>query len=199
MKSSDGGSTERPEKRLTARSKEPHQALTGRVAEVGSAKGGEHEGCLGRRGEVGSDLFGLVGRVLGVLVQRDVPGHLLRRRVDLDCADQVAHRRQQLPGYVAQGAASRRSSPAPAYAREACRRSHSSPRRKRTATGQETPSTLDPASLQGAFPRFPPDIDASVGRDVPIHLRQLLRRKREVVQGGDVLLELVHRGSADDE
>jgi hypothetical protein len=29
MKSSDGGLADRPEKRFTARSKEPHQALTG--------------------------------------------------------------------------------------------------------------------------------------------------------------------------
>ena len=30
-------------------------------------------------------------------------------------------------------------------------------------------------------------------------LRQLVRREREVVQGSDVLLELVHRGGADDQ
>ena len=53
---------------------------------------------LGRRGEIVSDLAGVVVRVLVVLVQRHLPRHLLRGRVDLHRAAQRAHRRQHIPG-----------------------------------------------------------------------------------------------------
>ena len=53
---------------------------------------------LGRRGEIVSDLAGVVARVLVVLVQRHLPRHLLRGRVDLHRAAQRAHRRQHIPG-----------------------------------------------------------------------------------------------------
>ena len=57
-----------------------------RAPAVGRAERGEHERGAGRRGEVGRDLAGVVGRVLVVLVERHGPRHLLRRRVDLDRA-----------------------------------------------------------------------------------------------------------------
>ncbi len=89
MKSSDGGSAGRPENRLTARSNEPHQALTGvRASAIGRAERGEDERRAGRGGEVGGDLGGVVVRVLVVLVERDGPRDLLRGRVDRDGAGQ---------------------------------------------------------------------------------------------------------------
>ena len=47
-------------------------------------------GGTGRGREVGSDLTGVVGRVLFILVERDAPRHLLWRGVDLDGAAEAA-------------------------------------------------------------------------------------------------------------
>ena len=62
---------------------------------VGGAKRGEHEGGLGGRREVVGRLGWVVGGVVVVLVQRRRPRSLLRCRVDLHRADEVADRGQQ--------------------------------------------------------------------------------------------------------
>jgi hypothetical protein len=109
MKSADGGVAGSPENRLTARSNDPHQALTGveRPRKPGVDRGrpaaercpvlGEHPRRPGRHREVRADLLDVVGRVLLVLVQRDGPGDFLRRQVHGD----RPHRRQHLAGNLA--------------------------------------------------------------------------------------------------
>ena len=67
-----------------------------RAPAVRRAEGGQHERRAGRGGEVGSDLSGVVARVLVVLVERHAPRDLLRGRVDLDGARQGADRLQNL-------------------------------------------------------------------------------------------------------
>ena len=99
MKSVDGGSAGRPEKRLTARSNDPHQALTGvRASAVGGSHGGEHQRRLCRGREVRGHLGGVVRRVLVVLVEACLPGRLLRREIELDRPDQLVDRRQHFAG-----------------------------------------------------------------------------------------------------
>ncbi len=97
MKSFDGGSTGCPEKRLTARSKLPHQAFTGdERPRIWRPHRREHEGglCSGR--QVVGHLRGVVGGVLVVLVQGRRPRRLLGSRVDVHRPGDVAHCRQQL-------------------------------------------------------------------------------------------------------
>ncbi len=97
MKSCEGGSAEAPEKRLTARSNEPHQALTGRAAAaVGRAEGRQHERRTSGDREVRRDLRRVVRVVLLVLVERHAPGHLLRRRVDRHRPHELAQRAEQV-------------------------------------------------------------------------------------------------------
>jgi len=99
MKSSDGGFAGSPEKRLTARSNDPHQALTGverprnePVTPPGSTR---HESTQRRTWTPGH------GRSRRASVSSIQPvstiGVLLRRRVDLDVTAERADRRQHLP------------------------------------------------------------------------------------------------------
>ena len=72
-----------------------------RAAAVRSAEGGEDEGGLGGRGEVGGNLLRLIGGVLAVLVERDAPGDLLRSRVDRDRTAELGDGGEQLPRHLA--------------------------------------------------------------------------------------------------
>ena len=58
---------------------------------------------LGYGIEVGRDLVGLIGRVFVVLVERDVPGNLLRLGIDLDRATEASHRIEHLPRHLTDG------------------------------------------------------------------------------------------------
>ena len=102
MKSCEGGSTGSPEKRLTARSKVPHHALTGvdhpryrarRAASTSAACVAEHE-VLGHLGRV-------VGGVLFILVQWRRPRGLLWCGVERYGADEVTDRSQHLQRHCA--------------------------------------------------------------------------------------------------
>src|SRR5262249_51644739 len=63
----------------------------------------QDESGLGCRREVGLDVFRLVGRVLAVLVERHLPGDLLRLGVDLDVAGQAANGPEYLPRHLGDG------------------------------------------------------------------------------------------------
>ena len=101
MKPADGGTAGRPENRLTARSNEPHHALTGvdrprdtaHETQPERAPPGSRRQSRRRRGPGHT-------RVLIVLVQGDAPRHLLRGRIDRDVArqapDRLEHRARDL-------------------------------------------------------------------------------------------------------
>ena len=87
MKSSDGGSAGSPEKRLTARSNEPHQALTG----VDRPRKGARYSVRTMAARPAAskyvvDLLRVIGGVIEVGVKRDAPRHFLWRRIYLHVA-----------------------------------------------------------------------------------------------------------------
>ena len=101
MKSSEGGSEGRPENRLTARSNDPHQALTGvERPRYGARKGGEYQSRLCRYREVGTDLVGIIGGVFVIRIEGHGPRCLLGARIDLHGTDEVANRSEHGSGHL---------------------------------------------------------------------------------------------------
>ena len=104
MKSLDGGSTRRPENRLTARSKVPHQALTGvDRPRYGARIAARVRAACGRGCEVDGDRHWVVRGVVEVLVEGGRPRRLLWPGINLHLAGEVADRLQQFPGDVGDG------------------------------------------------------------------------------------------------
>ena len=99
MKSFEGGAAGRPEKRLTARSNDPHHALTGvERPRYGSPELGQHQRGLRGCGQIGGDLLGVVVRVDIVLVEGHTPGHFLWSYVDVDPVGELTDGVESLAG-----------------------------------------------------------------------------------------------------